>query len=198
MKNKTNKNITEEEIIDYSLGMLYDSEKDSFKSSFAFADNKVKKSLREFNNLTSLFSLALSSEKSGTPSDSVKDKLFEKLNLSDKSSQENKAKDFQFIFTNTGDWMPHPELKGIEVKPLSLNKEKGYLMLLMKAAAGSEYPSHHHSGAEECYVLEGDLFVEGKHLGPGDFHHAEGGSDHKPIRTKNGVTLLLVVDPSDY
>ncbi|MCY7363196.1 MAG: hypothetical protein LH629_14190, partial [Ignavibacteria bacterium] len=57
---------------------------------------------------------------------------------------------------------------------------------------------HHHSGAEECYVISGDVYAQGTVLGPGDFHHAEGGSDHEMLYTKNGCTLLLVVEPKDY
>ncbi|MBK8550336.1 MAG: cupin domain-containing protein [Ignavibacteria bacterium] len=101
-------------------------------------------------------------------------------------------------FADSNEWIQHPEIEGVQIKRLSVNTDKGYLMILLKAAAGAEYPAHHHSGAEECYVLEGDLYVEGKYLGPGDFHHAEGDSDHDPLRTKNGCTLLLVVDPKDY
>ncbi len=130
-----------------------------------------------------------------SPSAEVKEKLFERIK--DKRISQAKA-GFEFILSDSDDWVPHPEVDGVKVKRLAVNPEKGYLMMLMKAAAGTVYPSHHHSGSEECYVLEGDLYAQGKILGPGDFHHAEGGSDHEPLHSKNGCTLLLVVDPKDY
>ncbi|MEZ4822666.1 MAG: hypothetical protein R2942_09685 [Ignavibacteria bacterium] len=35
-------------------------------------------------------------------------------------------------FLMRSDWIPHPDIKGIKIKPLSLNNEKGYFMMLMK------------------------------------------------------------------
>ena len=202
MTNKNKKNISEDDAILNSMGFI-NSDNEGFNPSDLNAESdSVKNHIKEYNNLSYLISLAAFSDKLMTPGSDLKDKLFNKLNLKlsldSKSEPTKKPESFEFIFSDSSEWLPHPEIEGLSIKPLSLNKEKGYLMILMKAAAGCVYPPHHHSGAEECYVLEGDLFVEGKHLGPGDFHHAEGDSDHEPLRTKNGCTLLLVVDPRDY
>ena len=42
------------------------------------------------------------------------------------------------------------------------------------------------------------LVVEGQLLRPGDFHHAEGESDHGELRTAEEVEVLLVAAARDY
>ena len=199
MKDKIDQNDFEENVIFHSLGLLDKSEEDSLDLIIDNSSETERELLKEFNNLSSLFLKILPvPEINISKSSKIKDKLFEKINSQSKSQPQKSQTGFDFIFADSSDWIKHPQINGIEVKPLATNQDKGYLMILMKAAPGAEYPSHHHNGAEECYVIEGDLYVEGKYLGPGDFHHAEGGSDHEPLRTKNGCTLLLVVDPKDY
>lgn len=195
MNNKKNKKDFEEEVILNSLGLLDNNEEETLLLKMNALPREEREMIREFNNLTYLITQAfVKTGKDIAPPKTTKDKLFEKIN-----SVRNKNKSgFEFVFADSNEWIQHPEIEGVQIKRLSVNTDKGYLMILLKAAAGAEYPAHHHSGAEECYVLEGDLFVEGKYLGPGDFHHAEGDSDHDPLRTKNGCTLLLVVDPKDY
>ena len=63
---------------------------------------------------------------------------------------------------------------------------------------GARFPAHHHGGDEECYVLSGSLYACGRKIGPGDFHHADGGSDHGELWTDEGCQVLLVVPPEDY
>ncbi len=102
-----------------------------------------------------------------------------------------------FVMHDEG-WLQHPAVAGIRLKQLSLDEGRGIATLLMKVAPGTVYPSHHHQGHEECYVIDGDLQVAGRELGPGDFHHADGGSDHGTLHTVGGCTVLLVVDIHDY
>jgi hypothetical protein len=65
-------------------------------------------------------------------------------------------------------------------------------------APGVRFPPHHHTGDEECYVISGSLIACGRRLVAGDFHHAEGGSDHGELFTEEGCRVLLVVPPEDY
>lgn len=197
MKNKTDHNNFEEIAILNFLGLLSPAEKDSFRLMIDESSEDERDTVKTINNLSSLFAgMLLFQKKKIIPSPSVKEKLFDRINTENKKI--NIKKDFEFIYSEGSEWIQHPEIKGIQVKRLAVNEEKGYLMILLKAEPGAQYPPHHHYGAEECYVIEGDLFVEGEYLGPGDFHHADGGSDHGPLITKNGCTLLLVVDPKDY
>jgi anti-sigma factor ChrR (cupin superfamily) len=101
-----------------------------------------------------------------------------------------------FIDRDEG-WQPHP-IPGITVKVLSVDDRSGVATLLIKAAPGTTYPAHHHSGPEGCYVIEGDVLVAGRRIGPGDFHLADADSDHGPLYTETGATVLLVCAAADY
>jgi anti-sigma factor ChrR (cupin superfamily) len=105
-----------------------------------------------------------------------------------------------FVFNVAADfdkWRPHP-VPGIRVRVLSTNRGSGYVMLLLDVAPGTRFPPHHHGGPEECYVLSGSLFTWGRRLGPGDFLHADPGTDHSEMWTDEGCQVLLVVPPEDY
>ena len=83
------------------------------------------------------------------------------------------------------------------MKVLALNRAAGYAALLLDVAPGTRFPSHHHSGAEECYVLSGSLYTCDRRMSAGDFLHADAGTDHCELRTEEGCRVLLVVPPED-
>ena len=70
-----------------------------------------------------------------------------------------------------------------------MDKTRSLVTLVVRAAPGAVYPSHKHHGPEECFVISGSLFVEGRVLRPGDFHYAEGNSDHGELWTDDGKRL---------
>jgi anti-sigma factor ChrR (cupin superfamily) len=103
---------------------------------------------------------------------------------------------FAFRMADEGDWLPHP-VPGIRMKVLALNRTSGYATLLLDVPAGTRFPPHHHTGAEECYVLSGSLYTCGRRLIAGDFLHADADTDHGELRTDEGCRVLLVVPPDD-
>lgn len=102
-----------------------------------------------------------------------------------------------FVMRDEG-WQPHPFITGIRLKQLALDEARGVATLLMEVAPGTLYPAHHHRGAEECFVVSGELIAGGRRLRAGDFHHADAESDHRPLYSDVGCTVLLVVDAQDY
>src|SRR6266576_3093085 len=68
-------------------------------------------------------------------------------------------------------WKPLP-VPGAFIKLLSLEKERGYAVLLGKLEPGVRYPAHTNPGPEDFYILTGDLHIGERRIGPGDFHHA--------------------------
>ncbi len=137
------------------------------------------------------------------PPNSVKQSLMERIRSEkDKPTVDTKTtikskEPLTFVYANEGEWFPHPLTAQIKVKLLSIEPKRGYATILIEVPPGVRYPEHHHHGAEECYVLEGDLHVAGKVLGPGDFHHADADSDHGELYTINGGRALLVVAIED-
>ena len=104
---------------------------------------------------------------------------------------------FAFHFASDARWLPHP-VPGIRMKILALNKVRGYATLLLDVAPGTRFPSHHHGGAEECFVVSGSIFTCGRRLGPGDFVHADADTDHGELWTEEGAQVILVVPPEEH
>ncbi len=105
--------------------------------------------------------------------------------------------DFYALSSDEGAWLPHP-VKGIAVKPLATDKERGYATLLMRLDAGVNFPSHNHEGAEQCYIVSGDVHVRGQRLAQGSFFSTAAHAHHGDISTTQGATVLLVVAMEDY
>lgn len=93
-------------------------------------------------------------------------------------------------------WKALP-VTGAWIKLLSIDRERGYAVLLGKLEAGVRYPAHRHNTPEDLVVLSGDLHISGHRLGPGDFHHADAGSAHEVNYSLEGCTLLAVLDVSN-
>lgn len=190
--------IKADEIIFYALGFTGSAESAKLKQKINHLPAEVKQEISEYNRLVSLFPKLISDryEDLSIP-DNIKSGIMNSVMNRLNTDSEITDESFKFIYSDSANWIQH-SVKGIEVKQLSINENKGYVTFLMKAAPGTTYPAHHHNGSEECYVIEGDVIAEGKILGPGDFHHAEAGSNHSPLYTKNGCLLLLVIDKEDY
>jgi anti-sigma factor ChrR (cupin superfamily) len=103
---------------------------------------------------------------------------------------------FSLKLAATDEWQPYP-IPGIRMRVLAVNQANGYATLLLDAQPGVRFPAHHHGGTEECYVISGSLHTLGRRLGPGDFLHADDGTDHPEMWTEEGVRVLLVVPPED-
>jgi quercetin dioxygenase-like cupin family protein len=96
-----------------------------------------------------------------------------------------------------GAWVDTP-VPGVRMKILAIDRASDRVTMLIKGEPGARYPAHRHSGPEECYVISGSVVIEGHVLRAGDFHHAEGESDHAEMWTDEGVEVLLVAAASDY
>ncbi len=180
MKKKNLITQAENEILTECLGLA-----ELYSGKFSSKERKI---VSQYNNLLSVIPGALNVK---SPGKRIKTNLMKKI-------RKNSGKHFDFIFDNDNkEKWKHHSIKGIRYKRLALNEDRGYAMLLLKVEPGTYYPAHKHHGAEECYVIEGDLYAQGKTLGPGDFHHAGAGSSHEPLYTKGGCTVLLVIDPAD-
>jgi quercetin dioxygenase-like cupin family protein len=122
-----------------------------------------------------------------TPSPGVRDALLTRIAAP--SSYTTTAAD--------GAWVETP-VPGVQMKILAIDRARDRVTMLLKGEPGARYPAHRHSGPEECYVIRGSLIVEGQVLRAGDFHHAEGESDHAEAWTDEGMEVLLVAAASDY
>lgn len=101
------------------------------------------------------------------------------------------------VWASSSEWI-ESGLPGIRVRVLSVDRARGNMTMALQADPGAVYPSHRHSGPEECYVLKGSVVIDGRVLRAGDFHHADEDSDHGEITTIEGAEVLLVGAIDDY
>ncbi len=101
---------------------------------------------------------------------------------------------FKTISALDASWQLTP-IPGLRVKHLTSNEAAGYRIVLLSLGANCRFPSHRHArGAEELFVISGDLITEGRTLHAGDFLHAEAGTEHGELWSPSGC-LALVVEP---
>ena len=69
--------------------------------------------------------------------------------------------------------------------------------MLVRLAPGGEYPAHTHSGVEELHLLEGELWIDGRKLCPGDYNRCEPGTGDKRVWSETGCMCVLVTSTRD-
>jgi anti-sigma factor ChrR (cupin superfamily) len=101
---------------------------------------------------------------------------------------------FAFALADESAW--EPVAPGVDVRVLIPRREHDpSTAYLVRVAPGRSVPVHPHAVPEHCYVIGGELFIAGRHLRAGDFHHAARGTTHDDIRSDAGCLLLIVETP---
>jgi anti-sigma factor ChrR (cupin superfamily) len=142
----------------------------------------------EFDETIAVALAQLAAADGAVPSAGLKDRLLARIRGVDAPAV---PPGFSFKYSSDDTWQPHP-VPGIRMKVLSAGRT-GYVTLLLDVAPGTRFPAHHHVGDEECYVISGTVYSYGRRLGPGDFLHADAGTDHSELWTDEGARVLLVV-----
>ena len=83
------------------------------------------------------------------------------------------------------------------MRRLFVDETSRRMTILARLAPGVVYPPHVHAGLEECYVLEGDLWIGDVEMRAGDYQRAEPGSNHGIQSTRGGCLLLLTTSLDD-
>ncbi len=183
----------------YALGALPDAEQTAFEHELR-GNEELRQFVRQLQRTADL--VALSAPAQPLPP-SLRDKVLQRIESLDaakpaaKKSAPPLIPGLSFIDApGAKDWKPLP-IPGTYIKLLSLDKERGYAVLMGKLDAGARYPAHINAGPEDFYILTGDLHIGNRRLGAGDFHHADGGSQHEENYSVEGCTLLAVLTTDD-
>jgi anti-sigma factor ChrR (cupin superfamily) len=86
---------------------------------------------------------------------------------------------------------------GIECKLLASDTKNHRVSMLVRLAPGASYPSHHHAGEEELHLLDGELWIDGRKLVPGDYNYGAPGAGDERVWSETGCTCLLVTSTKD-
>jgi ChrR Cupin-like domain len=86
---------------------------------------------------------------------------------------------------------------GIECQLLASDTERHRISMLVRLAAGATYPAHTHAGVEELHLLDGELWIDGRKLVPGDYNHGAAGASDDRVWSETGCTCVLVTSTKD-
>ncbi len=97
---------------------------------------------------------------------------------------------FVTVPPEAGDW--RRTAAGVEMKILHNHGDAQSFML--RLAPGARIAQHAHQSDELCVVLEGSVRLGDIEAGPGTYHLALAGSEHREIWTETGCVLFLRAD----
>jgi hypothetical protein len=86
---------------------------------------------------------------------------------------------------------------GIECKLLAGDAERDRVSMLVRLAPGASYPAHTHAGVEELPLIDGELWIDGRRLFPGDYNYGPPGAGDERVWSQTGCTCLLVTSTRD-
>ena len=86
---------------------------------------------------------------------------------------------------------------GIECKLLATDTERHRVSMLVRLAPGASYPAHTHAGVEELHLLDGELWIDGRKLVPGDYNYGAPGAGDERVRSETGCTCVLITSTKD-
>ncbi len=178
-----------------AVGALDDPGTQKLRELWAMTDAQTKAEVVKLADAAAL--LAVAHSPALRPPAALKAGLLASIQTNGRSAVEPAQNPFSFVGRSEGQWETLP-VAGVRVKNLQVDEARGTSVKLYELAPGAQFPEHHHSGAEECYVISGDFQVQGRVLQTGDFHHADANSDHGVSRTEKGCTLLVMVTTADY
>jgi anti-sigma factor ChrR (cupin superfamily) len=167
-----------------AAGALGEEEQRSYRTLLASASAGERAAVAQLYELAA--HLALSAEPVAPPA-GARGRLMQRVEASNAYT----------LLAADGEWAPGP-VPGTTLKLLSVDRVRQSATMLMRVSPGARYPAHHHTGGEDCYVIAGEIVVQGQRLRAGDFHRAEPGSDHGELWSDTGAEVLLVVNPADY
>jgi len=182
----------------YALGALGEGEARAFEAEF-----RSNAELRELvHSLQRTSDLVAMSSPTITPPASLRDKALSRIDA--QTGQKPASASMPLILeglrfldsASAKDWKALP-VPGAYIKLLSLEKDRGYAVLLGKLDPGVRYPAHINAGPEDIFILTGDLVVGDRKMAAGDFHHADKGSQHQVNYSVGGCTLLAVLTTDD-
>jgi anti-sigma factor ChrR (cupin superfamily) len=183
----------------YVLGALAAGEQGTFEAELR-ANAELRDLVRSLQRTTGLLAKSVPAM---TPPPALKDKVLRRIEAAGTTSGSqtplppSALAGFRFIDAACErGWKPLP-VPGAWIKLLSIERERGYAVLLGKLEPGARYPALLNVGPEDFYVLTGDLHIGQRRLAPGDFHHADGGSQHGENHSVEGCTLLAVLTTDD-
>ncbi len=106
----------------------------------------------------------------------------------------------EIVLPEPSEWSEPPWDKvasGIECKLLAADEERHRVSMLVRLEPGASYPPHTHAGVEELHLLDGELWIDGRKLLPGDYNYGAPGAGDDSVWSETGCTCVLVTSTRD-
>lgn len=177
--------------LDYVLGLLSEAEEAEFERTLVVGSEEYEEVQTLMEGISNMASKL--SEEAPSPRKSVKSKILAAIAEEEEHANAHKsnAGTDPWIVRGGNEGWQESGLPGITMKVLAHDEATKRYTVLARLVAGARYPEHRHVGNEECYVVEGDLQVNGASLVGGDYILTTDSTIHTDTRTINGCTLLL-------
>lgn len=166
----------------YALGQLSDADARAFEARLAARDEAHQSELAAFRSVVDDLGYAA---RPAAPPPELKARLLERIAAAEPAVIEQPG--LRFVRSGQFEWQPGVAA-GIEMKRLS--EVQGRVTMLVRLAPGATYPAHRHADVEELYLLEGQVYLSGVLMRPGDYCRAEAGSVHDRIHTPTGCLFI--------
>lgn len=179
----------------YALGALSGGEAREFEAHLSGGCSLCAQEVKGFTAVTT--ELASVAEPQ-TPRHSLRTRVLERI-ATDAAATEGAVIDqagVRFVRSNQLVWK-EGNAPAVEVKVLSVDKQRGYITKLVRMEPGASLRPHRHIDIEESYLLEGDLLVSGVVMHAGDYCRAEAGSAHEGVATRGGCVFIAVSSMHD-
>ena len=186
----------------YALGMLQGPERDEHEAAMD-GDAELRKFTRGLMHAAEAVALTAPAVK--LP-EGLKASVFQRIDAEtgstapdgiSRAAMANPAMGLSFLMAAESTAWKQLPVPGAAIKLLSIERERGYAILLGKLEPGTRYPAHVNVGPEDFFILTGDLHIGAARLDGGDFHHADAGSWHEENWSENGCTLIAVLTLDD-
>jgi len=86
---------------------------------------------------------------------------------------------------------------GISCKLLASDIEKHRVSMLVRLMPDVAYPAHVHAEFEELHLLDGELWIDGRKLYPGDSNRADAPTRDTHVWSETGCTCVLITSTRD-
>jgi anti-sigma factor ChrR (cupin superfamily) len=179
----------------YAVGALTPAEQQAFEAELS-GNAELQSFTRSLQSVTAAYACATSPV--ALPP-GLKEKVLRRIEETEAATSASPLPTMGLRFAlaaGESGWKQLP-MPGASIKLLSLERDRGYAVLLGKLEPGARYPAHLNAGPEDFYILTGDLVVGSRKLVAGDFHHADAGSRHEENYSVEGCTLIAVLTTSD-
>jgi quercetin dioxygenase-like cupin family protein len=167
----------------YVAGALTPEEAAAFETQLAAGDAVCAAELKKLEPVAAALFAGVPPV---APALNIRDALLRRV----KESQQSRLPDLFIQRGQDGAWQ-ELGIPGVQIRMLFQDRPRNLQTFLLRMAAGAMLPAHPHKGAEECYVIEGDVQTFDTLFHAGDYVRAPAGSMHGESRSERGCLLLI-------